>query len=135
MAGFSRAVRDVDYEAGRRYFDQDVVSCGTRTDVMLGRDRLEEEQWRGVWPRTEGFVFTRWWIADWQVTGAGDVWVLAVAEWTSEAREALGGDRGRGGRATLGLRGREPPAAGSPVPLRCVHSHFSLNPTEWQVER
>jgi ketosteroid isomerase-like protein len=134
MEGFADAVRAVDYEAGRRYFDEYVVSCGTRTDLMVGRDQLEEHQWRGVWPWTRDFVFTRWWVADWAVTDTGDAWVLLVTEWTSQARGDVGSARRRDGRATLGLRGRAPRAAGSPEALRCVHSHFSLKPTEWRVD-
>ena len=126
--GFARAVRDVDYAHGRDYFAPDVVSCGTRSDVLEGLDDLEQRQWRGVWGNTRDFAFSTIRIVDWCLDGEAPV-VVVLAEWRSTAR---GGDeRRREGRATLVLRSAARSAMGSRPALKCVHSHFSLRPTEW----
>src|SRR5882672_3060282 len=43
-------VRAVDFERARALFDPDVTAFGTYAAVITGRERLEQEQWRNVWP-------------------------------------------------------------------------------------
>src|SRR5919204_5707586 len=50
-------VRSVDYARARPLFAEDVVAFGTFATVVSGRDRLEHEQWRNVWPTIRDFTF------------------------------------------------------------------------------
>jgi hypothetical protein len=50
-------VRSVDFERARLLFAEDAVAFGTYAAVVHGRERLEREQWRQVWPRIREFAF------------------------------------------------------------------------------
>jgi ketosteroid isomerase-like protein len=116
LTDFARAVREVDYEAGRRMFAPDVIGFGTVNEILHGLDALESRQWRSVWGITRGFDFD---YSTVHIDLAGDR-AAAVALWSSQGRN----DRGwfdRQGRATFlfARRGGD---------WRAVHSHLSLVP-------
>jgi ketosteroid isomerase-like protein len=116
LADFARAVREVDYEAGRRMFAPEVIGFGTVNEMLHGLDALESRQWRSVWGITRGFDFD---YSTAQIDVFGER-ASAIALWSSQGRN----DRGwfdRHGRATFlfALRGGE---------WRAVHSHLSLAP-------
>lgn len=114
---FAAAVRDADYTAGEAMFAEDVVSCGTRTPWMVGRDALIDEQWRPIWSTTRDFGFKRDSIRC-QLDG-DHAWI--ASQWSSQGRSPDGEWFDRNGRVTLVLRWRN----------ECwlaVHSHFSLAP-------
>ena len=112
LRSFERAVAARDFDAGEALFAEDVLAYGTLSPVMHGRRSLIDQQWKPVWTATRSFHFTE---LD-SVTKRKDGWVLA-ARWASES---IGGAQ-RQGRCTLVLDGSPP---------RCVHSHFSMVPSD-----
>jgi ketosteroid isomerase-like protein len=110
-------VRAVDYERARRLFADDVVAFGTFATVVTGRERLEHEQWRNVWPTIRDFTFR---LDELHCLGTSDSLCLIVP-WDSVGSAADGRSFARPGRATLLLV----PRASRWV---ATHSHFSLAP-------
>jgi ketosteroid isomerase-like protein len=110
-------VRAVDYERARPLFAEDVVAFGTFAAVVSGRDRLENEQWRNIWPTIRDFTFA---LDTLHCLGTADCVCLVVA-WDSTGARADGRTFSRPGRATLLLEPRD----GHWV---ATHSHFSLAP-------
>ena len=53
----SEHVRAVDFAGARPLFAEEMVAFGTFQDFVSGRDRVEAEQWRNVWPVTSGFRY------------------------------------------------------------------------------
>src|ERR1700682_1657269 len=51
------SVRSVDYVRARPLFAEDVVAFGTFATVVSGRERLEHDQWRNIWPKIRDFTF------------------------------------------------------------------------------
>ncbi len=51
-----RCVRLVDYETARKIFAHNVLSFGTRADVVSGLDTLVANQWSGIWPHIRDFT-------------------------------------------------------------------------------
>ena len=81
-------------------------------------DNVEREQWRNVWPRIREFRFEERPL----VRAAGDLaWI--AAEWSTQATGADGRPFQRAGRGTFVLARRD-------GRWLCVHSHFSLLPTQ-----
>jgi ketosteroid isomerase-like protein len=117
FARLSRYCAAVDYESARGIFAADVVSFGTRAEVVSGLDRLVAQQWQGIWPNITDFRIDP---ASVRGSGAGDL-AGGVAVWTSTGYHADGARFDRPGRATAVLERR------NGVWL-CVHSHFSLSP-------
>ena len=111
-------VRAVDYERARPLFAEDVVAFGTFAAVVSGRDRLEHEQWRNIWPTIRAFTFE---LDHLHCLGTPEA-LCVVVPWTSIGTAANGQPFGRPGRATLLLA----PRNGQWV---AVHSHFSLAPS------
>jgi ketosteroid isomerase-like protein len=110
-------VRAVDFDRAHALFAEDVVAFGTYAAVVSGRDRLEHEQWRNVWPRIREFTFR---LDELHCLGNAEA-ICAVVPWDSSGTAADGTPFPRPGRATLLLVER----AGQWV---AIHSHFSLAP-------
>jgi ketosteroid isomerase-like protein len=110
-------VRAVDYERARVLFADDVVAFGTFATVVSGREHLEREQWRNVWPTIREFKFR---LDELHCLGT-DRALCLVVPWDSVGLAPDGQPFSRPGRATLLL---------SPRGSRWVatHSHFSLAP-------
>jgi|SRR5579859_2051527 len=111
-------VRAVDFERAHPLFAEDVVAFGTFASVVAGRDRLEADQWRNVWPTIREFTFR---LEELHCLGTTDT-LCVVVPWDSLGQRATGEQFSRPGRATLLLVPRD----GRWVAL---HSHFSLAPT------
>ena len=108
---------DVDYASARALFALDVVSFGTRADVVSGLSALQSNQWESIWPNIRYFK-----IEAGSIKSGGDrrhAW--GVATWTSTGFDREGRPFDRPGRATVALerRGDE---------WLAVHTHFSLFP-------
>src|SRR5690348_6209545 len=88
-------VRDVDFARGRTLFAEDVVAFGTFAAVVTGRDRLEREQWRNVWPNIRDFTFR---LDELRCLGTEQA-VCVVVPWDSQGRDAGGRAFSRPGRA------------------------------------
>lgn len=113
----SRYCASVDYNSTRPIFAEDVVSFGTRADIVSGLDYLQRNQWEGIWPNIQDFQID---LAS--IHAGGDEHVAwGVATWTSTGFHEDGTSFLRPGRATTILERRN----GKWV---SVHTHFSLNP-------
>lgn len=53
----SEHVQAVDFAGARPLFADDMISFGTFENFITGRERVEQAQWRSVWPVTSGFHF------------------------------------------------------------------------------
>lgn len=112
-----RCCAAVDYASARAIFDADVVSFGTRAAIVTGLDRLEQEQWRGIWPNISDFKID---LDSVRAGGSGGV-AWGVAVWDSIGYDVAGNRFPRPGRASVVLRR-------SGTRWLCIHSHFSLKP-------
>ena len=65
-------VAAVDIAAARVRFADDLSAFGTRAEVVIGRDQVEDEQWLPTWPAIEDFMFLRRRRAGRAVTGRFD---------------------------------------------------------------
>ncbi|MGI9149696.1 MAG: YybH family protein [Chloroflexota bacterium] len=111
------SVRSVDYARARPLFAEDVVSFGTFAAIVSGREHLEHEQWRNIWPTIRDFTFR---LEQLHCLGADDG-LCVVVPWDSVGQREDGQAFDRPGRATLllSVRGER---------LVATHSHFSVAP-------
>ena len=117
FALLSRYCASVDYESTRAIFAPDILSFGTRAEIVSGLDALQENQWEGIWPNIKDFKVD----LD-SVHSSGDerhAW--GVATWTSTGFDEDGKSYFRPGRATVTLERRY-------GVWLATHTHFSLNP-------
>jgi len=121
FARLSRYCADVDYASARTIFADDVVSFGTKAEIVAGLGRLAAEQWQGIWPNITDFRID---LDTVRSGGAGDL-AWGVAVWTSTGYDEQHRPFHRPGRATVVLERR---GDGDDRAWLCVHSHFSLNP-------
>ena len=91
------------------------MAFGTFATVVSGRERLEHDQWRNIWPSIRDFSFR---LEQLHCLGSIDV-LCVIVPWDSVGRREDGRSFARPGRATLLLtqRGERWVA---------THSHFSL---------
>jgi ketosteroid isomerase-like protein len=110
-------VERVDFDAGRGLFVDNAIGFGTKASLAIGRDTLEANQWRGIWPNIRGFRFDldgmRW------GTEGNQAW--AIATWSSTGFSPDGQPFDRPGRATV-IFVRRGDA------WKALHTHFSLFP-------
>ena len=114
---FSAAVRDRDFSAGGRLFDDGVVSFGTVCFRANNLNELAARQWQVVWPHTEEFEFEYPSAIGFLSNGQATL----VAGWQSKGIANGRPAFQRRGRATIVLRQT---SAG----WKAVHTHFSLEP-------
>lgn len=107
----------VDYESARAIFAEDVLSFGTRADIVSGLGPLQSNQWEGIWPNIRDFKINMETIH----SGGDQQHAWGVATWTSTGFREDGSPFERPGRATVILERRE-------NRWLSVHTHFSLNP-------
>lgn len=115
---FAGYVRARDFDGARPMIAADVVSFGTRANIVEGRDALIAQQWKQIWPTIEGFTFDLD-VLHWGA--AGDL-AWAVATWESRGFQPDGTPFPRPGRATFTFARR----GGQWL---ATHTHFSLFPT------
>jgi ketosteroid isomerase-like protein len=114
-----QCVRGVNYEQARPLFADDVVAFGTFAAVVEGRNRLENEQWRNVWPNISDFTFR---LDELHALGT-ESWICVIVPWDSIGQRSTNGESfNRPGRATLVLNRRGDRWV-------ATHSHFSLAPS------
>lgn len=106
-----------DYDAAREIVAEDVKSFGTKAEIVSGLDRLQENQWSGIWPNTEDFSFD---LDEVVASGEGDT-AWGAATWSSTGFDEDGDPFHRPGRATVALERRD-------GIWLAVHTHFSLHP-------
>lgn len=113
----SRYCAAEDYESTRAIFSDDVASFGTKADIVTGLDRLQANQWQGIWPNIKDFKID----LDDIFSGGSDSFAWGIATWTSTGFDEDGGAYHRPGRATVVLERRG-------ETWLALHTHFSLNP-------
>jgi ketosteroid isomerase-like protein len=118
LGEFEAACRGRDFATARRMFAEDALAFGTWATAARGLDRVEREQWRNVWPRIREFRFEE--HPAMRVRGDA-AWIAAA--WSTEATGPDGRPFHRPGRGTFVLERRD-------GRWLCVHSHFSLPPTQ-----
>jgi hypothetical protein len=91
---------------------------GTFAAIVEGRDRLEHEQWRNVWPNIREFTFR---LVKLQALGT-ESFICVIVPWDSIGHWADGVSFSRRGRATLVLSRRDNRWV-------AADSHFSLAPS------
>jgi len=107
----------VDYESARAIFAEDVLSFGTRADVVSGLGPLQSNQWEGIWPNIQDFKINMNTIH----SGGDQQHAWGIATWNSAGFHEDGSPFERPGRATVILERRQDQ-------WLSVHTHFSLNP-------
>jgi ketosteroid isomerase-like protein len=117
FARLGRYCASVDYDSTRAIFAPDVVSFGTRADIVSSLDHLQKNQWEGIWPNIQDFKID----LDSIHAGGDDHVAWGVATWTSTGFHEDGDSFFRPGRATVILERRN-------GEWLSVHTHFSLNP-------
>ena len=114
---FAEIVRQRDYVAARRLFDNEVVSFGTVCFRADNLDALVTKQWRAAWTITKDFDFD---YTSARVLLEGSQAVV-VSSWSATGVKRDGGEVKCRGRATIVLhndvRG-----------WRALHTHYSLWP-------
>lgn len=106
-----------DYESARLIFADEVASFGTKADIVTGLERLQTNQWKGIWPNIRNFRID----IDEIVSGGSDGFAWGIATWTSTGFDDQHKPYPRPGRATVVLERRQ-------KAWFAVHTHFSLNP-------
>jgi len=107
----------VDYDSARSIFADDVLSFGTRADIVSGLDPLQKNQWQGIWPNIQDFKIDMETVH----SGGDEYHAWGIATWTSTGFHENGTSFHRPGRATVILERRNHHWVS-------VHTHFSLNP-------
>ena len=114
---FGECCAAVDYETAAGLFADEVVSFGTRMDIVSGLESLIAHQWKRIWPNIREFRFD----LESLHAGGGEGLAWGVCLWTSIGFNEDGGSFARPGRATVILESRE----GRWI---ATHTHFSLFP-------
>ncbi|MCH8236283.1 MAG: nuclear transport factor 2 family protein [Chloroflexi bacterium] len=107
----------IDYDAAEAIFAPEVVSFGTRADIVTGLDNLRRNQWEGIWGNVADFRVD---LESVQAFGDGEI-AWGVATWTSTGFDEVHRPFDRPGRATVTLARRD-------GAWLATHTHFSLNP-------
>lgn len=107
----------VDYDSTRKIFSTDVVSFGTKADIVAGLDYLQQKQWTVIWPNIQYFKINLESI----LSGGDERIAWGAATWTSTGFNEDGTGFSRPGRATTVLERRD-------GQWLSVHTHISLNP-------
>ena len=117
FARFGACCAAIDFASARELVAPDVVSFGTKAEVVSGLDPLEANQWHGIWGNITDFRID---LAGVTARGEGNT-AWGVATWTSTGYDEAGAPFPRPGRATVALERRD-------GRWLAVHTHFSLNP-------
>ncbi len=112
-----RYCASIDYESARAIFAEDVLSFGTRADIVSGLAPLQLNQWEGIWPNIQDFKINLETIH----SGGDQHHAWGLATWTSTGFLEDGSSFERPGRVTVILERRQDR-------WLSVHTHFSLNP-------
>jgi ketosteroid isomerase-like protein len=112
-------VAAVDFAAARHLFAEDLIAFGTFSDFVAGRQKVEERQWRKVWPTIDGFAFRLDGVK--ALVSPDRLFAVGLAVFDSTGYHPDGKPFRRCGRTTLALaRG----AIGAPYVA--THTHMSL---------
>ena len=92
-----RCCASVDHQSARAIFAEDVLSFGTRADIVSGLELLHLNQWEGIWPNIQDFKINMETIH----SGGDQHNAWGVATWTSTGFHDDGSSFERPGRAAV----------------------------------
>ena len=118
FAKLAACVREVDFVGARPLFASEMIAFGTFTDFMIGRDAVERQQWRNVWPHVDEF---RWRTDIRAIVSPDRLQAVGMGVFDSTGYNQSGTPYDRPGRATV-LFGRERVGA----VWQALHTHLSL---------
>ena len=108
-----------DFAGARSLFAPETVAFGTFSDFLAGRDAVEREQWRKVWPYIEGFHWRAGEIRG--MVSSDGLSALGMGCFESTGYDRRGVPYHRPGRATVALTRQSASA-----PWVACHTHMSL---------
>jgi ketosteroid isomerase-like protein len=117
FAGLEKCCSTVDYDSAEDIFADDVVSFGTKSQIVSGLETLRKNQWEGIWGNIKKFKMDLGNLH----AGGDDKHAWGIVTWTSVGFDGSHEPFHRPGRATVILEKRD----GRWV---SVHTHFSLYP-------
>ena len=121
LEAWQPCVQNVDFVPARRLFAENVASFGTHMDIVEGRDALEQNQWRSVWPTIDDFV---WDFEGIRIGVSPDrLMGFLITTWTSIGYHQDGSRFDRPGRTSVMVTREWLDAE-----WLGVHTHFSLYP-------
>jgi ketosteroid isomerase-like protein len=115
----SEHVRAVDFAGAHLLFAEDMIAFGTFEDFVTGRDRVEAQQWRNVWPVTSGFRYREDDVR--AIVSPDRLTAIGMGVFDSTGYREDGSPYERPGRTTVALSRR---AVGED--WVAVHTHMSL---------
>jgi ketosteroid isomerase-like protein len=119
VAGWGAEVAAANIRAGRERFAAHLTAFGTHADVVVGRERVEAEQWSQIWPKIEDFAFVLDQLS--VIASPNGLLAVAIVPWTSTGIAEDGSRFPRPGRATIVLE-----RSAVDAPWVGTHTHFSL---------
>jgi len=115
----SEHVRAVDFAGAHPLFAEDMIAFGTFENFVTGRDEVEAQQWRNVWPVTTGFRYRDDEIR--AIVSPDRLTAIGMGAFDSTGYREDGTPYDRPGRTTVALSRR---AIGED--WVAVHTHMSL---------
>ena len=100
----SEHVRAVDFAGARPLFAADMIAFGTFENFISGRDRVEQAQWRNVWPVTSDFRFADEDIR--AIVSPDRLFAVGMGVFSSTGYDEQGRPYSRPGRTTVALSRR-----------------------------
>ena len=116
---WGKFVSQVDFDAARKMFEEEIVGFGTWTDTIEGLDNLIEKQWKSVWPTIKDFRFLTETL---RIQVSPDrLFAIAAVVWESTGFHENHEAYIRPGRATVSLRRQN-----LGTEWKGTHTHLSL---------
>ncbi len=121
FAAWGDLVANVDFKHARAMFVEDIVSFGSKVEMVGSLDALEAQQWRAIWPTIEDYRYD---LATLELVVSPDrLMAMGAVMFRSTGLHPDGSRFPRPGRATVTLM-----RASLDAPWLGTHTHVSLTP-------
>jgi ketosteroid isomerase-like protein len=121
FARWGDLVANVDFKRARPMFVEDIVSFGSKVEMVTSREALEAQQWRAIWPTIEDYRYD---LATLEVVVSPDrLMAMGAVIFRSTGLHQDGSRFDRPGRATVTLM-----RSSLDAPWLGTHTHVSLTP-------
>jgi ketosteroid isomerase-like protein len=121
FARWGDLVANVDFRHAREMFVEDIVSFGSKVEMVVSREALEAQQWRAIWPSIEDYRYD---LDTLEVVVSPDrLMAMGAVIFRSTGLHQDGSRFSRPGRATVTLMRTTLDA-----PWLGTHTHVSLTP-------
>jgi ketosteroid isomerase-like protein len=121
FARWGDLVANVDFRQAREMFVEDIVSFGSKVEMVVSREALEAQQWRAIWPSIEDYRYD---LDTLEVVVSPDrLMAMGAVIFRSTGLHQDGSRFSRPGRATVTLMRTTLDA-----PWLGTHTHVSLTP-------